>query len=1351
MEQLKHKLFEAISIGELAKVKQILTGCSDCHLAQLLRCRLDDTLCVRRPSNGREFYVQHPTALMVATISWYTDITDYLLTFKTGVNDGHTVEDSTNQPAVFDGVTPLWLAAMSGKYQMLKSMLENEADVNQTTSLGESPLFESCFEGHLNIAKHLVEKGADVNAVNSRNISCLMIAGYADSYDIAKFLVDNDADIHMLDDENRNVLFYTVSGGHLRMLKYFVSLGVQPTLDRQQRDILMEAVQNGFQHIVEYIITAMTESVNINQRDKNGRNVLFYAVESGVLPILEMLLRKVALIETADDGRSLTMVSALKGHGHIARYLLINHHNLGIDVNEKDTKGRNVLFYCVTGGDLNLFTTFLRHGVRVESSTDGITILMQAVAKGQMEFTLYILNNISRIGLDINQQDKDGWNALFYGIAGGHLELFKTVEAHGAVVTSSKDGRSILMQAALKGHMEMVQYLVEHTSQFGLSVNQVDTDGWNVLFYAIQSGNLDVFKYLLSHGATPLPAKNGVTCLIESIDKSKDDFVDYIIDNSEKLGIDLHESDDQGAHCLFYAAATGHIDLAKVLISRGLKANDDKQKRSVLMQSALSGHMDLVNHFLLTDMHLGLDIHQCDVHNKNAVYFAVEGGKVAIVKRLVSEGIKCIPDDMGKTCLMIAAGKHDKQMVNYLLTNAQTLELEINAKDNNGENALFYAMNSGSIDILANLLTAGVELTSNNSGINVFAQCMRQNNHDMIKSIIASNIDLKDAANGKDSKGCTTLYNCVSQSDIDLLLLLGQYYDETTDFDSEGKTILMKACQQTNVQIVQYLLEDMLVDAERTDRDGCNALFYAVQAGNMEAMRFLFGFGASCVSDNQGRTLLMAAAESGNLMITEHLLKYIFKKGKMEMLDNDGRNAVHYAAKQADPFVVSLLQKYGCSIDLRDNSGVRPIMIACQYGNVRVFDEFVLLKCDTVQCDDKNRGLLHHSLTSSTPSKILLDSIIQLPHVTINTQDNNGTTPFMVACLNCDRTHVHIIEVLLKLGANPETQDKKGLYMEVELLIKAHDCHTMACNMEGVSNVLQQARQCNIRLTAAEEYSLMIRLLTGLGRYGEMVYIFDTLKESHQFELLFRKGIEKNDGLKLAILDYLKRFHPDDTETFTMVSLHFTMYREIASMLETTALAQLNSLKHKTLENDTEIHNTLSNCVQYFSDAAESYYKEKCLRHAQHCVKQAKLVALQISLLSSGIRVILLEHAEIQNFLVTHNKFYEALIVAEAYNYKSGWATALYHHVVLGGDFKYLQDFKAYVALNPSLVYEVANSYRKETNKPNNSGVHMKKLLAHCTDVRTMYKIAMDLGYTEIHMELMKAETGAYLKDTLQR
>ena len=65
----------------------------------------------------------------------------------------------------------------------------------------------------------------------------------------------------------------------------------------------------------------------------------------------------------------------------------------------------------------------------------------------------------------------------------------------------------------------------------------------------------------------------------------------------------------------------------------------------------------------------------------------------------------------------------------------------------------------------------------------------------------------------------------------------------------------------------------------------------------------------------------------------------------------------------------------------------------------------------------------------------------------------------------------------------------------------------------------------------------------------------------------------QEDRLKLALLDYLKRNDASsdgsdassDTDTLTMVALHFTMYREIARTLEQRAGTLLSTLSADAL------------------------------------------------------------------------------------------------------------------------------------------------------------------------------------------
>lgn len=49
-----------------------------------------------------------------------------------------------------------------------------------------------------------------------------------------------------------------------------------------------------------------------------------------------------------------------------------------------------------------------------------------------------------------------------------------------------------------------------------------------------------------------------------------------------------------------------------------------------------------------------------------------------------------------------------------------------------------------------------------------------------------------------------------------------------------------------------------------------------------------------------------------------------------------------------------------------------------------------------------------------------------------------------------------------------------GLNLEVELLVRAHECHTLACNMEGIAAVLRNGRVLTTALAETREYMLMV-------------------------------------------------------------------------------------------------------------------------------------------------------------------------------------------------------------------------------------------------------------------------------------
>uniref|UniRef100_A0A673HSE3 Spatacsin C-terminal domain-containing protein n=1 Tax=Sinocyclocheilus rhinocerous TaxID=307959 RepID=A0A673HSE3_9TELE len=333
---------------------------------------------------------------------------------------------------------------------------------------------------------------------------------------------------------------------------------------------------------------------------------------------------------------------------------------------------------------------------------------------------------------------------------------------------------------------------------------------------------------------------------------------------------------------------------------------------------------------------------------------------------------------------------------------------------------------------------------------------------------------------------------------------------------------------------------------------------------------------------------------------------------------------------------------------------------------------------------------------------------------------------------------------------NIPTVPRSELSCTVEILILAHDCFSLTCNMEGIVRVLQAARHLShTHLAHGDGYGLLVRLLTGIGRYNEMTYVFDLLHQNHRFEMLLRKKVES--FILNSLLDYIKRCLPGDSEKHNMVALCFSMRREIGENHEAAARTQLKIIESQPWAITADLKNALVKVLTLLKDAAESYSKDSCVRLAVKCVKLAKLVTLQLHFVNQGQeqRVINLRPADLQSTIVSLPRCYQAFVLAEAYDYSPDWAELLYQKVLLRADFSYLEEFKRHRALSAGLFEDISKKMSHHKT-PASCSQNLKKLLSHCEDVYTHYKLAYEHKFLDVaNMLLQDSKTNSFLKDRL--
>ncbi|KAJ0180601.1 hypothetical protein K1T71_004005 [Dendrolimus kikuchii] len=339
------------------------------------------------------------------------------------------------------------------------------------------------------------------------------------------------------------------------------------------------------------------------------------------------------------------------------------------------------------------------------------------------------------------------------------------------------------------------------------------------------------------------------------------------------------------------------------------------------------------------------------------------------------------------------------------------------------------------------------------------------------------------------------------------------------------------------------------------------------------------------------------------------------------------------------------------------------------------------------------------------------------------------------------RGNVHIrYEVksnIRKITKGAKLSTKQVNIISIELLVLAHECFSCACDTEGVAVVLRSAQALSARLLAARSWRLMVRLLTGLARYTECAYIFQALRENHQFEYLLGQfdymlgqQQDKIAEFKQGLLDFLRNHCPGDTDTYIMVALHFNMYAEAANVKRKQALNLIVDLEKMALDSARttskkpfqppawlQIHDNvptrllLDTALNHCTDAAELYLQGGCTGSAGEMAALAQQIALQISLLNaSPTRLILNRSTEQMYRLVTeYLSFMEGLVLL-ANRGGEAWRELAYRRT-LANDQAYLRDMAAY---RPDVAYDFLNRYKTERNKTSVSHAAMTELRNLC-------------------------------------
>jgi ankyrin repeat protein len=337
----------------------------------------------------------------------------------------------------------------------------------------------------------------------------------------------------------------------------------------------------------------------------------------------------------------------------------------------------------------------------------------------------------------------------------------------------------------------------------------------------------------------------------------------------------------------------------------------------------------------------GVDVNVQDQNGRHTVHWAAEVGSEEVVDWLANQCANLITVDKdGVTALHVATKLNNVELMDAINSKGA---IDLSVSDNNGDTPLIWASRAGRLEAIRWLIKAGATLKAkNNAGEDCLKIAVHTDQTDVIDLLTDSgcSVDLVTKYRAEDSSAdravgrraaegshnIESLIDAAMHGNVDVMeQLVEDYGIDSSGTDEYGMNALHWAAQFDQLDAVMWLVGDG-VKLEEGDRYGSTALHFAALGGAIDVMGWLVarGMDTSLTLNRFGVAPLHAAAAGGSVAALDWL---VHRGADLTAVHLHGGTPIHFAAAERRLHAMHWLVGQGVSIRATDKDGLTALHI----------------------------------------------------------------------------------------------------------------------------------------------------------------------------------------------------------------------------------------------------------------------------------------------------------------------------------------------------------------------------------------------------------------------------------------